>query len=186
MAGTAREIEAILRAPETEGQTSFQTLYSEAAPSVFIYKHGKERQLRKLVAIEKNLSDSLEYGVIYSGIAMRSSFVDPTAGQTEAKAGAEWCSSRLGIRLRDKNYTDSLKKILRLETAHFLSLLDTLFDAQNDGIENFLAYANDLAVSFQKLDGKSAFLQHAWKIIKEQTDLSETDITILPLYTTTK
>ncbi len=64
IAEIARVIESILKTPETDGQSSYQTLYAEAAPSVFIFRNGrngKDRQLRKLLGIEKNLSESLDY-----------------------------------------------------------------------------------------------------------------------------
>ena len=73
---TARAIESIIKAPEIEGQVSFQTLYAEAAPSVFVFKPGRERQLCKLNGVENTLKQSLEYGVIYSGVAMKTSTFD--------------------------------------------------------------------------------------------------------------
>lgn len=169
IAEIGRNIESILKSPNTEGQNSYQTLYAEAAPSVFVFRNGRngrDRELRKLSGVENNLHDILEYGVIYSGIPLRSDRVELKAGQNEAKIGANWCSTKLGIRISGKNYTDSLKQVLALETAHFLSKLDDVFDIHNQqGLGEFLEYGNELAHSFEKLDGKSDFLSHIWKLL---------------------
>jgi hypothetical protein len=110
---------------------------------------------------------------------------DPKAGQSEAKNGAAWCATQLGIRLSSKNYSDSLKQVLALENAHFLSQLDTVFDLHNGPeIGEFLKYGNGLAHSFEKLDGKSDFLEHIWKILISRELLDTQDIAILPLYST--
>lgn len=134
IAEVGRTIESILKSPDTEGQNSYQTLYAEAAPSVFVFRNGrsgKDRQLRKLVGIENNLRETLEYGVIYSGIPLLSRKIELKAGQSEAKNGALWCANQLGVRMSSKNYSDSLKQVLMLENAHFLSQLDNLFDAND-------------------------------------------------------
>ncbi len=88
IAEIARVIESILKAPDKEGQISYQTLYAEAAPSVFIFRKGRPletRELRKLSGIEYNLRDNLEYGIIYSGIPLKIRTIELKAGQTEAK-----------------------------------------------------------------------------------------------------
>ncbi len=188
IAEIGRNIESILKSPGTNGQNSYQTLYAEAAPSVFVFRNGrngKDRQLRKLPGIENNLRDTLEYGVIYSGIPMIPRKTELKAGQSEAKNGSLWCANQLGIRLSSKNYSDSLKQVLALENAHFLSQLDTLFDVHNaPEIGEFLKYGNELAHSFEKLDGKSDFLAHLWKILISRELLDIHDIAILPLYST--
>lgn len=135
IAEIGRTIESILKSPESEGQNSYQTLYAEAAPSVFVFRNGrngKDRQLRKLVGIENNLRETLEYGVIYSGIPMISKKIELKAGQSEAKNGSLWCANQLGVRLSSKNYSDSLKQVLMLENAHFLAQMDTIFDTKNN------------------------------------------------------
>lgn len=135
IAEIGKTIESILKSPESEGQNSYQTLYAEAAPSVFVFRNGrngKDRQLRKLVGIENNLRETLEYGVIYSGIPMISKKIELKAGQSEAKNGSLWCANQLGVRLSSKNYSDSLKQVLMLENAHFLAQMDTIFDTQNN------------------------------------------------------
>lgn len=138
-----------------------------------------------MVGIENNLRETLEYGVIYSGIPMVSRKSDLKAGQSEAKNGALWCATQLGVRLSSKNYSDSLRQVLALENAHFLSQLDNLFDIHNSPeIGEFLKYGNELAHSFEKLDGKSDFLAHLWKILVSRELLDIQDIAILPLYST--
>ena len=185
-----RNIESIIKSPSTEGQNSYQTLYAEAAPSVFVFRkgrNGQNRELRKLVGIENNLENVLEYGVIYSGIPMLSHKIDLRAWQSEAKNGAAWCGAQLWVRISSKNYSDSLKQVLALENAHFLSCLDHVFDINNSQeIWDFLQYGNELAHSFEKLDGKSDFLSHIWKILTANGSLDRQDIAILPLYSTTK
>ncbi len=189
IAEIGKNIESILKSPMSNGQNSYQTLYAEAAPSVFVFRNGrngKDRQLRKLPGIEKNLRDTLDYGVIYSGIPMVHRKAELKAGQSEAKNGSLWCANQLGIRLSSKNYSDSLKQVLALENAHFLSQLDNLFDVHNSPeIGEFLKYGNELAHSFEKLDGKSDFLAHLWKILISRELLDIQDIAILPLYSTT-
>ena len=86
IAETGKNIESILKSPSTEWQNSFQTLYAEAAPSVFVFRNGrngKDRQLRKLVGIENNLRETFEYGVIYSGVPMISRKLDQKAGRSK-------------------------------------------------------------------------------------------------------
>ncbi len=41
IAEVARVIESILKSPDSEGQNSYQTLYAEAAPSVFVFRNGR-------------------------------------------------------------------------------------------------------------------------------------------------
>ncbi len=118
---------------------------------------------------------------------MISSKIELKAGQSEAKNGALWCANQLGVKISSKHYSQSLKQVLALENAHFLSRLDELFDVNNASeIGDFLQYGNELAHSFEKLDGKSEFLNYLWKILITGEYLDRQDIAILPLYTTTK
>jgi hypothetical protein len=60
-----------------------------------------------------------------------------------------------------------MRTVLSLENAHFLSRLDQLFDSNNTSeIGDFLRYGNELAHSFEKLDGKSEFLESIWKVLR--------------------
>jgi hypothetical protein len=190
IAEIARVIESILKPLDPEWQASYQTLYAEAAPSVFVFRQGrtgKSRELRKLSGIEYNLHGALEYGVIYSGVPLISSKIELKAGQTEARSGALWCSKELGLKVTGKNYSDSMRTVLSLENAHFLSRLDQLFDGDNSSeVGDFLRYGNELAHSFEKLDGKSEFLESIWKVLRSREMLDRSDITLLPLHSTTK
>lgn len=72
--------------------------------------------------------------------------------------------------MASKNYSDSLRQVLALENAHFLSRLDDLFGTNDTAlIGDFLSYGNELAHSFEKLDGKSEFLSYIWKILSSES-----------------
>ena len=80
-----------------------------------------------------------------------------------------------------------MKTVLALENAHFLSRLDSLFDPNNEHeISDFLRYGNELAHSFEKLDGKSEFLECMWNTLRSRELLGRSDITLMPLHSTTK
>jgi hypothetical protein len=185
----AYNIEQILKPHDTNAPISFQTIFAEGWPSIFSLKSSKtgtRQALEKLNGIQYNLEHNLDYGVIYSWIPMTQVGLNRTENG-EKKELTSWCKSKFWIQIGKNAYKQAMLDVLAFENLEFLQKLDTpIAHPESNEINEILKTGNQLAKSFEKLDGSSHFLDHIWKILEKHEILKETDIAILPIYTTTR
>lgn len=185
----ANTLERILKPKDENGPISFQTLYAEGGHSTFVFRVNRSKKIRsleKLNGVQHNLEHNFDYGVVYSWIPMTQSGYG--YGEAETTGNLEnWCKSKFGIHIPKNAYKNSMLNLLTLENLEFLRKLDTpIANPESPEISEILHSWNLLARSFEKLDGSSCFLDHIWRIIERNDILKDTDIAILPIYTTTR